>query len=585
MFNEIYGLYYLMMDKILEKAEHGDISQKDITDIVNEYGFAESSIYFSPKTTAQDGSGYSLLVKSGDKYRSVLKNPTAKYSTSMQLSIIKCMLSDKRIWLFLDDSELNDLQCSLDGIEPLYNNEHILNVGISKEADDYDDPKYVNNFRTVLKAVKSGNYLKVVFNNSKNIRRTTNIAPYKIEYSPREDRFRLCGVSRMGKVYKYIKLNINRIIEAIPLDDTFELDAAYYIEKKRTTPVEIEVANFRNGIERIFIGLSNYKRVSTYDSETGKCTMKIYCDEDDLQELLIVMLSFGPAVKVIGPKRFKEQYIERIDKQMEILAEYQSRSKKQTMNEIIKAKLYEIEKKHDIKILYAVESGSRGWGFASTDSDYDVRFVYIHKMEWYLSIERKRDVIELPINDLLDINGWDIKKTLSLYQKSNPTLLEWFSSPIVYKEQTDFTDKLKKLLDKYFSSKTCIFHYLHMAEGNYREYLKGDKVRIKKYFYVLRPIMACMWVEKFGTQPPMLFEELMNSLDLDKDLISEIEMLLKRKRAGHEMDWEEQITVINKFLEDKIEYFEEYSKNLKSFQADAEELDKLFRDVLEDAWG
>lgn len=585
MYNEIYGLYYLMMEQILIKAENDGISQKDILDIVNEYGFAESNIYFTPKATAQDGSGYNLLTKSGDKYNTVLKNHIAGYSTTTQLSVIKTMLVDRRIRLFLDDEELNNLLASLENVEPLYNNEDILNVGVSKASDKYDNPQYIANFRAVLKAIKTNNYLKVVFDNSKNIRRTMNIAPYKIEYSLREDRFRLCGVSRMGKIYKYIKLNISRIIQVIPLDDTFEVDADYYIKKRRTTPVEIEVTNFRNGIERIFIGLSNYKRTSTFNKETGKCTMKIYCDEDDLQELLIIMLSFGPAIEVLGPESFKQQYIERIDRQMEMLAEYQSRSGKPTMKEIINAKLKEIEKQHDVKILYAVESGSRGWGFESTDSDYDVRFIYIHRPEWYLSIERKRDVIELPINDLLDINGWDIRKALNLYRKSNPTLLEWFSSPIIYKKQTDFVDKLRELLDIYFSSKTCIFHYLHMAQGNYREYLRGDKVRIKKYFYVLRPIMACMWVEKFGTQPPMLFEELMHSLDLNKELVSEIEMLLKRKRAGHEMDWEEQITIINKFLEDKITYFEEYSKGLKGVQPDVEELDRLFRDVLSGAWG
>lgn len=249
-------------------------------------------------------------------------------------------------------------------------------------------------------------------------------------------------------------------------------------------------------------------------------------------------------------------------------------------------KLYGIERANDIKILYAVESGSRGWGFESTDSDYDVRLIYIHKPEWYLSIQDRRDVIELPINGLLDINGWDTRKALVLYKKSNPTLLEWLSSPIVYMEDTAFVEKLKGLLQEYFSSKSCIYHYLHMAEGNYREYLKGEMVRIKKYFYVLRPIMACMWVEKYGTQPPMLFEELMKSLQLDNYLIDEIDELLIRKKSGTEMNEEKQIKVINKFLEEKIQYYTNYVKilNTKS-KTDFEVLDKLFRNTLNEAWG
>lgn len=105
------------------------------------------------------------------------------------------------------------------------------------------------------------------------------------------------------------------------------------------------------------------------------------------------------------------------------------------MHSEIMNKLESIEQEHGIKILYAVESGSRGWGFASQDSDYDVRFLYIHPTDWYLSIEERKDHIEYPINDLLDINGWDIKKAFLLFKKSNPPLLEWLSSPIVYADR------------------------------------------------------------------------------------------------------------------------------------------------------
>lgn len=108
------------------------------------------------------------------------------------------------------------------------------------------------------------------------------------------------------------------------------------------------------------------------------------------------------------------------------------------MQDIILDKLSAIEKENNIKILYAIESGSRGWGFASKDSDYDVRFIYTHPTDWYLSIEDKKDFIEVPIDDLLDINGWDIRKSLQQYKKSNPTLMEWLSSPIVYMETIIF---------------------------------------------------------------------------------------------------------------------------------------------------
>lgn len=255
------------------------------------------------------------------------------------------------------------------------------------------------------------------------------------------------------------------------------------------------------------------------------------------------------------------------------------------MRDTIIKKLNKIEKQNNIKILYAVESGSRGWGFESKDSDYDVRFIYIHKPEWYLSIKEKRDVIELPINDLLDINGWDLRKTLVLFKKSNPTLLEWLNSPIIYRKESKLIDKLNILLKSYFSSKSCIYHYLHMAEGNYREYLKGEKVKIKKYFYVLRPIMACMWAEKYGTQPPMLFENLMKSVNLRQEIVEEINKLLYIKKNSKEMDNQNKIVILNEFLDNKIEYYNNYVKNLKiDKNNDIENLDLLFRSILEEVW-
>lgn len=255
------------------------------------------------------------------------------------------------------------------------------------------------------------------------------------------------------------------------------------------------------------------------------------------------------------------------------------------MKEIILKEIDKIEKDYNVKILYAVESGSRGWGFESKDSDYDVRFIYVNRPEWYLSIQEKRDVIELPINDLLDINGWDLRKTLVLFMKSNPTMLEWLSSPIIYKKESMLVDKLKQLMEKYFSSKKCIYHYLHMAEGNYREYLKGEDVKIKKYFYVLRPIMACMWTEKYGTQPPMLFEELMNSLNLDSELLTQINKLLEIKKQSKEMDIQKRIDIINNFLEDKIDYFNKYVKELDITKGENTTiLDELFIDILKEVW-
>lgn len=221
------------------------------------------------------------------------------------------------------------------------------------------------------------------------------------------------------------------------------------------------------------------------------------------------------------------------------------------MEKLILSKLREIENKENVRILLAVESGSRAWGFASPDSDYDVRFIYVRNQEDYLRLEKVRDVIELPIDDVLDINGWDLQKTLRLLYKSNPTLFEWFSSPIVYME-TEFADKFRLIMQEYFSTKRGMYHYVSMAEGNYREFLKGDMVKAKKYFYVLRPILACRWILEKGTPPPMLFSELM-AAELPDKLQPDVNMLLELKINSPEVKLIPRIDRINEYLDSSIE--------------------------------
>lgn len=255
------------------------------------------------------------------------------------------------------------------------------------------------------------------------------------------------------------------------------------------------------------------------------------------------------------------------------------------MKEKIISELKRIEQDEQVKILFAVESGSRAWGFPSKDSDYDVRFVYIHPTEWYLSIDEKRDVIEYPINDLLDINGWDIRKALNLYRKSNPPFMEWLRSPIMYFEQFGFLNQLRELNNSYFSPKASIYHYLHMATGNYRDYLQGEEVRIKKYFYVLRPILACKWLENNKTMPPMEFQTLLETQVKDPNLYNEVKKLLDRKKLGEELDIEPRIDVISNFLEEQMEYYKEYVKHVDEKEyADISILNDLFRSTLKEVW-
>jgi hypothetical protein len=251
----------------------------------------------------------------------------------------------------------------------------------------------------------------------------------------------------------------------------------------------------------------------------------------------------------------------------------------------IKDKLHKIEEEENIEIFYACETGSRAWGFESEDSDFDVRFLYLHPRNWYLTIENKKDVIERPINNNLDISGWDIRKTLILFRKSNPPLLEWLQSSIVYKKSFTITDQIRRLMPEYYSPRSCLYHYLHMAQGNYRHYLKGGEVWVKKYFYVLRPILACKWIEEDRGIVPMEFNKLVDGVAKDPILKSEIALLVERKKSGKELDRGPKIPVISDFIERELDRLTMDNNARPAIRSDIEVLDELFRNALVEVWG
>ena len=216
------------------------------------------------------------------------------------------------------------------------------------------------------------------------------------------------------------------------------------------------------------------------------------------------------------------------------------------MLDTINEKLNEIEAREGVRILHCVESGSRAWGFASPDSDYDVRFIYARPAEYYLRLDKTRDVIEWQLDDTLDINGWDIKKALQLLHKSNPTLFEWNSSPIVYRTTPEW-ERISNVINSYFVAKQGIYHYLNTARHNYKEFLTGQTVKYKKYFYVLRPILACKWIIDRGTPPPMLFSELMDGY-LDEEMTPDLKHLLDLKMNAPEISAGAPFTRVNDYL-------------------------------------
>ena len=252
----------------------------------------------------------------------------------------------------------------------------------------------------------------------------------------------------------------------------------------------------------------------------------------------------------------------------------------------IMAGLDKIEEEYGVKILLAVESGSRAWGFASPDSDYDVRFIYVRRKSDYLSISPKRDVIEWQLDDVLDINGWDLTKALMAYAKGNPNVIEWAKSPIVYRK-SECWDKAAQAAFGYFSEKASLCHYYGTAYSTYKTYLTGDSVRYKKYFYALRPLLCCRYIEHFHQIPPMEFKDLLPLFDLglpdlDAELLSAIYDLLERKKVTEEKDLNPQIPEIINYIERECEHQHILSDALADdHKRDYTALDEAFRYILD----
>ncbi len=258
----------------------------------------------------------------------------------------------------------------------------------------------------------------------------------------------------------------------------------------------------------------------------------------------------------------------------------------QDVRDEILRRLRAAEEEHSVKILYACESGSRAWGFASPDSDYDVRFIYARPKDWYLSfdVETRRDVIEYPIVDEIDCSGWDLRKALYLFTRANGALLEWLVSPIRYIESGSFRSRLAELAPKAANRIALCYHYSHMARRNAREYLLKDQVRLKKYFYVLRPLLAIRFIEQYNHPPPIEFERLVDAV-APPDIVPGISRLLDIKRNLPESGLGEPIEEINAFIElETKRHGDTFSgqgrPDLEAGESARDQLNELFRDVL-----
>lgn len=207
-----------------------------------------------------------------------------------------------------------------------------------------------------------------------------------------------------------------------------------------------------------------------------------------------------------------------------------------------------------VRILYAIESGSRAWGFGSPDSDYDVRFLYSHPRDWYIALDEGRDVIERPLDArLIDLAGWDIRKALRLLLKSNPALYEWLVSPIVYRGDEKLRGKLKEMFEAHASQRTLSHHYWSIASTHWKSNLeRHSEVKQKRYFYAIRPLLSLGYVVANGRPPPMAIDALLAALPMSLEARAPFDRLLERKRLTPELGLGPRIPEIDAWIEREL---------------------------------
>ena len=247
-------------------------------------------------------------------------------------------------------------------------------------------------------------------------------------------------------------------------------------------------------------------------------------------------------------------------------------------NRIVR-ELKKIEKTHDVKVIYASESGSRAWGFASEDSDFDVRFIYVHPKDWYLTIADKRDVIEIPFDGELDINGWDVRKSLKLLRKSNSPLLEWLSSPVKYINIKPVMSAFVELSADAFLPESSCHHYLSMAQNFIANFNDAEEVKVKSYLYSIRTILCCNWIIRRLNQPPIKIQDLLKELLPSGDIRKLVDDLTHVKIRGAESASIKRSLKFEEYLYEQLNFIKnKIPKNPK--KTPIEKFDSVFQKIL-----
>ncbi|MBI5857872.1 MAG: nucleotidyltransferase domain-containing protein [Sphingobacteriales bacterium] len=239
--------------------------------------------------------------------------------------------------------------------------------------------------------------------------------------------------------------------------------------------------------------------------------------------------------------------------------------------------LNNISQQENIKILYACETGSRAWGFPSPDSDYDVRFIYMHEKDWYLSLSQRKDTIEYMEGEL-DITGWNLKKCLTLLKKSNAPLIERFQSPVEYFGDVGFKENFTKLIKNYYSPTAVFFHHYSLANKFWDELKGKDEIKLKNLFYLVRSLLSCNWIIKDKSVLPMSIDGLMNYIADDKK--AKLKSLIKLKATVGEKYLHPKEEEVFDWIKELFSYIESNKTDIGVNKTDMDLLNQFFLNML-----
>lgn len=318
LFSEIYSSYFRAVENVLRLAETTPLTSGEIQKVLSEGAFSESAFYMLPKLQNER---WPLLHKTASGYAAVCVLPESNPLTILQKRWLKAVLNDPRIGLFLDDKERDVLSAALSDVDPLFSLEDFYVFDSAADGDNFGSESYRNVFRVFLTAVRQKSALFVQYEGRKGNRVCGVFCPYKLEYSPKDDKFRAhCYRKTGGRKAHYI-LNLGRVISLKAEDNAAgaHLPSTTGRLHDGFRQATIEITRERNALERCMVHFAHFEKRTEYDQGTDKYICTIRYNVMDEAEVVVRVLSFGPTIKVLGPDVFINEIRARVKKQAELI--------------------------------------------------------------------------------------------------------------------------------------------------------------------------------------------------------------------------------------------------------------------------